>query len=153
VNDAGRRICVGIVVFQTGDINRSANHVPAGSRNDGIGLGVYGYAQLVAFAFGDVHLFPLTELTVDAVGLAPGCAVVSGGDDFVMVDDDGAVAATEAGAPPGDFFGDVEIIQVFADAFHGLVLRFFVVIIVAVSSGRLVIGVVDESRYNFVLSF
>ena len=120
-HDAGSGIGIGFIGLKACDINCSANHVPAGGRNNRVGLGVYGYAQLVAFAFGDVHLFPFAELPVDAVGLAPGCAVVAGGYDFVMIDDDGAIAAPKAGAASGDFFGDVEIIQVLADAFHGLI--------------------------------
>lgn len=124
-HDAGSGIGIGLIGLKACDINRSANHVPAGGRNNRVGFGVNGYTEFVAFPFGYVHLFPLTELTVDAVRFAAGSAVVAGGYDFIMIDDDGAIAAPKAGAASGNLFGNVEIILVFADAFHDFILVSF----------------------------
>ena len=50
-----------------------------------------GAAELIAFAAGNSQLLPDAVAQLVAVDPAPGCAVVAGGNDFVVADNDGAI--------------------------------------------------------------
>ena len=106
-DDAGGRIRIRPVTFQTDDIDGTANHVASSGGDDCVLFGVYSDTQFVSFALGDVQLFTFAEASVDTVGFAARRSVVAGGDDFVVIDDDGAITPAQAGAAGSHFAGDV----------------------------------------------
>ena len=106
----------GVPAYQ---IDRAAGHVPPGGGDNGVGLGMDAAAQLVPLAPGDLHGLPGAVAQVRAVGPAPGGAIIAGGDDLVVFNDDGAVEPAQAGGPLQNGLGDVEIIVFLADPLHG----------------------------------
>ena len=103
-----------------GQIEGGAQGVPPGGGDDGVHLRVDGAAQLVPLAGGDVHGLPGAIAQVHAVFSAPGRAVIAGGDDLVVLDDDGPIAPAQAGGALQHRFGDVQIVILFVDAVHSL---------------------------------
>ena len=106
-DDAGGRIRIRPVTFQTDDIDGAANHVASSGGDDCVLFGVYSDTQFVSFALGDVQLLAFAEASVDTVGFAARRSVVAGGDDFVVIDDNRTIAPAQAGAAGGHFAGDV----------------------------------------------
>ena len=101
-----------------GEVEGAAHHIPAGGGNDGVGLGMDGAAEFIAFAPGDIHQLPGAAAHIHAVFAPSGRAVVAGGDDLVIFYDNRAVAAAQAGCPADDGFGNIEVIVFFAYAGH-----------------------------------
>lgn len=83
-----------------------------GGLDDGVLLGVEGAAVFVAFAGAEAHALAGAAAEVGAVGHAGGCAVVAGGDDAVVFDEDGADLAAQAVGAFGDDVGDFHEIGV-----------------------------------------
>ena len=99
-------------------VQRGADQVAACSREHGVLFSVNRCAVAVVAAV--VRLVGARAYVVDvaAVDSAAGRAIVAGGDDLIVLDDDAAILAFQAGAAGGYFHGDFEVIAVFADAFH-----------------------------------
>ena len=106
------------VRLHAGEVHRGVDHLVAGGADDGVGLGMDAAAQLIAFAAGNAQLRPDAVAHIGAVLTAPGRANVAGGDHLVVLDDDRAVAAAQAGGAFGYHLRQVEIIVAFVSAFH-----------------------------------
>ena len=102
---AARERAVGV---DADDVDGRAFHRGRVGVDDGVLLGMDGDAKLVVLAFRDMQALALADAGVDAVGLAARCAVVARADDNVVFDDDGAVAAAQAGRAAADGTRDVE---------------------------------------------
>src|SRR5699024_5220873 len=100
-------------------VQGTPHHVPPGGGDDGVGLGVDAAAQLVPLSPGDPHGLPGAVAQIHAVSPAPGRPVVAGGDDLVVLDNDGAVAPAQTGGPADDRLGDVQVVVLLTDALHG----------------------------------
>lgn len=83
-----------------------------GGLDDGVLLGVEGAAVFVTFAGAEAHALAGAAAEVGAVGHAGGCAVVAGGDDAMVFDEDGADLAAQAVGAFGDDVGDLHEIGV-----------------------------------------
>ena len=117
-DDARSGICVPSVLLQSDDVDGAANHIAAGSGDDGVHLRVTAHAEFIPLSFGNIQLFSLAEPTIDTVGFSPRRSVVPSRDDFVVVHNDRAVTAPQAGASSGYCLCDIEIVLVFGDSFH-----------------------------------
>ena len=71
----------------SGQIQGGADHIPAGSADNGVGLAVNAAAQLVALPSRYLELLPAAEAQIGAVPAASGSACVARGDYFVVVHD------------------------------------------------------------------
>ena len=103
-------------------VQGGAQGVPPGGRDDGVHLRVDRAAQLIALAAGHVHGLPGAVAQVHAVLPATGRAVIAGGDDLVVFDDDGSIAPPHTGGPLQHGLGDIQVIVLFVDALHTAVL-------------------------------
>lgn len=102
---AARERAVGV---DADDVDRRTVHGGWVGVDDGVLFGVDGDAELVVPAFRDVQALALADAGIDAVGFAARCAVVARADDDVVFDDDGAVAAAQAGRAAADSTRDVK---------------------------------------------
>ena len=91
----------------------------------GVGLGVNRTAELVPFASRNFQLFPAATSQVRAVFPTSGCAVVAGGNDGIVFDDDRTETAAQAGSPFCHGLCNVQIIVDFTDPFHNPVFPRF----------------------------
>ena len=90
------------------------------SVNDGVLFGMDTTAELVALAMWYFKFVSKAKAVFKTILGFSGSPRVSCGNDLVASDDDGADQATEAGAPSGHFFGNVEIVFIFGNflGFH-----------------------------------
>jgi len=79
------------------EIERAAEHGAAGGGDDRVCLSVDASAKLITLAAGDEKLFAGTKGEIDAIGTASGSAIVSGGYDLIVVNDDRTVFAAKTG--------------------------------------------------------
>ena len=109
-------------------IERGAQGLAAGGGDDGVCLGMDAAAQLIPLAGGDAQLLPGTAAQIDAVAPSSGRTVISGGDDLVVLDDDGAVVPAEAGGTFQHCLSNVQIVVLLVHTAHchGRSLRFFI---------------------------
>ena len=98
------------------EVERAADHVAPGGGDDGVGLGVHAAAQLVPLAAGNAQLLAVAVAELGAVDAPARRAVVARGEDLVVLDDDRAVFAPQAGRAVEHRVGDVEIIFVLTHA-------------------------------------
>ena len=75
-------------------------------------------AQLVPLPSGDLGGLPGAEAQIHAVCPPSGGAVVAGGDDLVILHDDGTVDPAQAGRPLQHGLGNVQIVIFFTDTVH-----------------------------------
>ena len=95
-------------------IECGADHVAPGSGNDRGGLRMDASAQLVPLAGGNVQRLPGTDPYIGTVFSAPRGTVVTGGDDFVIPDDQCAVLSPQAGRTLQNGVCNTQIIIMFA---------------------------------------
>ena len=124
---AGDCICESpIAGFPAHQIQGTADHIPAGGGNDGVGLGMDTAAQLVPLTGGHLEGFPAAEPQVSAVFSASGGTVVPRGDDLIVAHDDGAVPPADAGRAVEDGISDIQIVIDFVSTMvHGLTSFFY----------------------------
>ncbi len=109
-------------VFSCGDffahkVEGASQHGASWRADDGVGFRVDASAEFVAFSSGDFQAFACAVAEFVAVGPPSGGAHVTGGDDFVVFDDDGSVVAADAGGSFADDFSKVEVVVYFVPAF------------------------------------
>ena len=100
--------CETAVSVDADDVDRRAFHRRGVGIDDGVLLGVDGHAELIVLPLRHVEALALTVARVDAVGLAARRAVVARADDDLVLDDDGTVAAAQAGRAAADGLSAVE---------------------------------------------
>ena len=103
----------------SGQVQGGAQGVPAGGGNDGVHLRVDRAAQLIPLAAGDPHGLPGAAAQIHAVLPAPRGPVVAGGDDLIVIHDDGPIAPAQAGGALQHGLRDVQIVIFLVDASHG----------------------------------
>lgn len=91
-------------------IQGGARHFAAGGVDDGVGLRVHRSAQLVPLPPGNPQLFPQADAQIAAVLPPPRRARVPGGQNLIVLDNDGAEIPAQTGAPAQHRLGDVQII-------------------------------------------
>ena len=77
-------------------------------------------AELIPPALGAATPLPGAVAQVDAVGPAPGGAVVTGGYNLVIADNDGPAANPAAGGALQHRLGDVQIVVLFVNPAHDI---------------------------------
>jgi len=91
----------------------SADHLLAGSIDNGVLLRVHASAKLVTLAAGNIQLLTQAKLQITAILSASGCPYVAGGYDHVVFHDDRAVFLSQAGAALCHRLGNIQIIIFF----------------------------------------
>ena len=110
------------------EIQGSADHLFARRADDGIRLRMHRAAHLIPLSPRNVQLLADADAAVDAVFAAARRAVVAARDNLVVVHDDCAVTAPQAGAALQNGLRNVQIIIFFVRARHGpffLLFSFF----------------------------
>ena len=100
------------------EIQGRAEHLLAGSMDDGIRLRMNGAAELISLTTGNIQLFAGAEADVGAVDTSSGCAYIAGGDNLIVRNDDRTEAAAQAGTSLEDGLGDIQIIIGFVPSGH-----------------------------------
>ena len=108
------------------EIERSADHIPSGSRDDCVGLGVDAPAELISLPGRNAELFAITIAELRAVDSSARCAVVTGGENFIVLHDDGAIFSAQAGRASKHSVCNVQIVVFFVHAFVHRAHRFLV---------------------------
>ena len=69
---------------------------------------MHGHAELVVLPLGHMQALTLAKAGIDAVGLTARRTVVARTHDDAVLDDDGTIAAAQAGGPPPYGLGYIE---------------------------------------------
>ena len=103
----------------SGQIEGGPQGVPPCGGDDGVHLRMDRAAQFIPLSAGHIHGLPSAVAQIHAVLPPPGRAVVPGGNDLVVLDDDGSVAPPQAGGALQHRLRDVQIVVLLVDPLHG----------------------------------
>ena len=101
------------------EINVASDALVAGGGNNGVRLGMDAAAQLIALSARHTHLLAHAIAEIGAVFSSARRAVISGRDDLIVAYDDRAVLPAQARRAFEHRLGDVQIIILLYDPFHG----------------------------------
>ena len=94
-------------------VKRCAQHLLTGGGDDGVGLGVQRAAKLVSLTARNAQRLAHTGADVVAILASARSSVVAGGDDGIVLDDDGTVVLAQAGRSLRDGLGNIQIVVMF----------------------------------------